>query len=104
MRRLPPGTGIALGIGMSPTGPSELPARSPMLADERIGTPARSGRRGVGVLWDSLRIPASGTVAATYVARDAGVNAAELQYAAGVDLRGKAAALADLRALGIIAC
>jgi hypothetical protein len=57
----------------------------------------------VGVLWDNLRIPASGTVAATYVARDAEVNAAELQYAAGVDAPGKAAALADLRALGIIA-
>jgi hypothetical protein len=42
-------------------------------------------------------------VAATYVTRDAEVNAAELQYAAGVDASGKAAAVADLRARGIIA-
>ena len=57
----------------------------------------------VGVLWDNVTIPAGGTVDATYIARDAEVNAAELQYVAGDSAADITAALADLRALGIVA-
>ena len=57
----------------------------------------------VGVLWDNVPIPTSGTVTAAYIARDAEVNAAELQYASGVVIADKTAAIADLRTLGIIA-
>ena len=57
----------------------------------------------VGVLWDNVIIPAGGTISATYIARDAEVNAAELQYVAGDVAGDKTAAVVDLRALGIIA-
>lgn len=57
----------------------------------------------VGVLWDNVIVPAGGTISATYIARDAEVNAAELQYVAGDSAADKTAALVDLRALGIIA-
>ena len=56
-----------------------------------------------GVLWDNIIVPAGGTISATYIARDAEVNAAELQYVAGDSAADKTAALVDLRALGIIA-
>lgn len=55
-----------------------------------------------GILWDNTRIPAGATVKATYIARNCEVNAAELQYAAGVLTADKTAALVDLRAIGII--
>lgn len=55
-----------------------------------------------GVLYDSLTIAGSGTVHSTVLVRSCEVNASELQYASGVDDTGKAAALVDLRALGII--
>jgi hypothetical protein len=56
----------------------------------------------IGVLWDNVTIPAGATISATYIARDAEVNAAELQYVAGDAAGDKTAALVDLRALGII--
>ena len=57
----------------------------------------------IGVLWDNVIVPAGGTISATYIARDAEVNSAELQYVAGDSAGDKTAALVDLRALGIIA-
>jgi hypothetical protein len=67
-----------------------------------LNTGTLGAEKAMGVLWDNVRIPATSTISATYVARDAEVNASELQYAAAVDAPGKAAALVDLRALGII--
>ncbi len=57
----------------------------------------------VAVLWDNVTVPAGGTITAAYIARDAEVNGAELQYVSGVAAADKTAAIADLRALGIIA-
>lgn len=67
-----------------------------------LNTGTLGAEKAAGILWDNVRIGATSTVSATYVARDAEVNASELQYAAAVDAPGKAAALVDLRALGII--
>jgi hypothetical protein len=67
-----------------------------------LSTGTLGAQTAIGVLWDNVRIAAGTTVFATYVARNAEVNAAELQYAAAVDAPGKAAALVDLRVLGII--
>ena len=79
---------------------------SQLAADSSFTPYLNSGTLGaqtaIGVLWDNVRIAAGTTVSATFVARDAEVNAAELQYAAAMDAPGKAAALIDLRALGII--
>jgi hypothetical protein len=55
-----------------------------------------------GILFDNLHIPASGTVSATVIVRDAEVNASELKYASGASGGDKTAALVDLKALGII--
>jgi hypothetical protein len=57
----------------------------------------------IGVLWDNLTIPPGVTATETYIARDAEVNAAELQYVAGDVAADKTAALADLRSIGIVA-
>ena len=54
------------------------------------------------VLWDNVRIAASGTVTATIITRSAEVNDAELQWVGTVDSPGKALARTSLRAIGII--
>ncbi|MEJ0020723.1 MAG: head decoration protein [Acetobacteraceae bacterium] len=89
---------VALPAGMVI---GELAADGSFVGYTNAGT--LGAQTAIGVLWDNVTIPAGTTISVTYIARDAEVNAAELQYVAGDSAGDKTAALVDLRALGIIA-
>lgn len=91
------------------TGPQELEAGTVLgrLTDGGKYAPydpeAEDGSEtAVAILFAGATVPASGDLKATATVRDAEVNGGELVFGAGVDDAGKAAARADLAAVGIV--